>query len=80
MEALTIKEGIKIKGEGAYQELIDYLSQRHNLEDQTRLFLQQLREYRNHISYEGFMIHKNYISLNKDKIILIIKKLLNEFK
>jgi len=79
MEALSMLNGIKIKGEGAHQELIDYIAKQYNFDEQTRQFLQQMRDYRNRISYEGFMIHKNYIILNQEKIKNIIKKLFNEF-
>lgn len=80
MEALASKEGVKIKSEGAHQELIDYIAKKHNLDEQTRQFLQQMRDYRNRISYEGFMIHKNYIVLNRQRIIGIINKLLDKLK
>ncbi len=76
LEALTLKEGVKIKGEGAHQELIDYVAKKYSFEEQTRLFLQQMRDYRNRISYEGFMVPKNCILLNEKKIKEIIKKLL----
>src|SRR3989338_497010 len=72
MEALTSIEGIKIKGEGAHQELIDHLARQGIFTEQTRLFLQTMRDYRNRISYEGFMVHRNYIHLNKEKIQEII--------
>jgi len=72
MEALTLREGIKVKGEGAHYELIEHVAKSGVFDDQMRQFLQQMRDYRNRISYEGFMVHKNYIDLNKpliDKII-----------
>ena len=72
MESLAIKEGIKVKGEGAHQELIDYIAKKHNLGENIRFFLQQMRDYRNRISYEGFMVSKNYIELNEHKIKEII--------
>ena len=75
MEALSLKEGIKTKGEGAHQELIEYMAKKGIINEQTRQFLQQMREYRNKISYEGFMINKNYILLNESIIREIIKKL-----
>ncbi|MCH8004191.1 MAG: hypothetical protein IH934_06195 [Nanoarchaeota archaeon] len=78
MEALTIKEGVKIKGEGAHQELIEYVAKQQNISEQTRQFLQQMRDYRNRIYYEGFIVHKNYIILNKGKIQTIIKNLFEE--
>lgn len=80
IEALTLKEGLKIKGEGAHQELIDYIAKKQYIDEQTRQFLQQVRDYRNRISYEGFMIHRNYISLNKEKIQKIIKLIFNQLK
>ena len=78
MEALSLLNGIKVKGEGAHQELIDYISEQYGFDEQTRQFLQKMRDYRNRISYEGFMIKKNYIVLNQERIKVIIKKLLNE--
>ena len=78
MEALGLVNGIKTKGEGAHQELIDYIAKQYDFDDQTRQLLQQMRTYRNRISYEGFMIHKNYINLNQEKIKNIIKKLFDE--
>jgi uncharacterized coiled-coil DUF342 family protein len=78
MEALSMLNGIKVKGEGAHQELIDYISEQYGFDEQTRQFLQKMRDYRNRISYEGFMIKKNYIVLNQERIKVVIKKLLNE--
>ena len=80
IEAQTLREGIKIKGEGAHQELIDHIAKQNKIDEQTRQFLQQMREYRNRISYEGFMIHKNYIDLNRDKLQKIIKQLFDQLK
>ncbi len=80
IEALTLLDGVKIRGEGAHQELIDYIAQQNKIDEQTRVFLQQMRDYRNRISYEGFMVHKNYISLNKNKIEQIIRRLFGLLK
>ena len=33
IEALTLREGIKIKGEGAHQELIDYVTKKNNIDE-----------------------------------------------
>ncbi len=79
MEALTLRDGIKVRGEGAHQELIDYIAKRH-FDEKTIQFLQQMRDYRNRISYEGFMIHKNYIKLNKRMIKRIIAKLFEKLE
>ena len=75
LEAIAAKQGIKIKGEGAHQELIDYIAKQHRFDEQIRLLLQQMRDYRNRISYEGFMVPKNYILIYEKKIKKIIKKL-----
>lgn len=70
-----MREGIKIKGEGAHQELIEYSAEEKKIDEQARQFLQQMRDYRNRISYEGFMVPQNYVSLNKEKIQKIIRHL-----
>ncbi len=80
MEAIALANGVKVKGEGAHKELIDYIAKQYDFNEQTRLFLQQIRDYRNRISYEGFMVHKNFIILNQAKINLIIKKLFAKLK
>jgi len=80
MEALTLRDGIKVKGEGAHQELIDYVAKQRKIDEQMRQFLQQMRDYRNQISYEGFMIHKNYIHLNKELIKRIVKSLFEQLE
>ncbi len=75
LEALTIKEGVKVKGEGAHQELIEHIAKSHNLSEQTRQFLQQLRDYRNRISYEGFMVNAQFIRTNTSRIRSIVTEL-----
>ena len=76
MEALTSIKGIKIKGKGAHKEIIDYVCEQHNLSTAIKQFMQELRDYRNRISYEGFMIKQNYIKNNSQKIEQIINKLI----
>jgi len=80
MEALALSEGVKIKGEGAHQELIDYIAEKYGFNEKIRLFLQQMRDYRNRISYEGFMINKNYIMLNRELILEVIDKLFEKLE
>ncbi|MBN2141786.1 hypothetical protein JW711_00505 [Candidatus Woesearchaeota archaeon] len=75
MEAIALLHGKKTKGEGAHQELIDYIAKTSKLDEQIRQLLQQMREYRNRIHYEGFNINKNYIQLNESKITETILKL-----
>lgn len=80
IESFTLGEGIKVKGEGAHQELIDYVAKEKRIDEHMRVFLQQMRDYRNRISYEGFVINKNYINLNKETIKRIIKHLFEQLK
>ena len=80
MEAQTLGKGIKVRGEGAHQELIDLISKQFRLGEQTRIFLQQMRDYRNRISYEGFVISQNYIEQNEKKIKEIIELLFKLLK
>jgi hypothetical protein len=75
MEAVSLSQGVKLKGEGAHQVV-----KSQGLGEQTRMFLQKMRDYRNRISYEGFMVHSNYIELNEKMIGEIIKKLLGILK
>ena len=75
MESLTVICGVKIRGEGAHRELIDYVAKKYDFDEQTRQFLQQMRDYRNRISYEGFMINSNYITTNKEIIRKVIERL-----
>jgi len=80
MEATTIKEGIKIKGEGAHRQLIEHVVKKKNLNQQDSIFLQEMRDIRNRISYEGFTVNKNYISLNIRKINRIVDILSSKVK
>jgi hypothetical protein len=75
LEAISSLKGIKITDTGAHQELIDYISKDEKLPESERIFLQELRDYRNRINYEGFFITPEYILRNKEKIEKIIKKL-----
>jgi hypothetical protein len=79
-EAVSLINGVKIKGDGAHQELIDFVCKKLKINDGKRIFLQQMRDYRNRIAYEGFIVNKNYISLNKGKINEIIDKLSESVK
>jgi len=75
LEALCFIEGIKIKGEGAHQELIDYVFKKYQIMDSDRIFVQEMRDFRNRISYEGFTITQDYIERNLNKIESIIVRL-----
>jgi uncharacterized protein (UPF0332 family) len=76
MDALSLTAGIKFTGEGAHKELIEYIAKKFSLEERLRGFLQQMREYRNRIAYEGFVVKENFIQLNRDLIGAIIDRLI----
>ena len=80
MESFSLSKGVKIKGEGAHQELIEYVSKEIPFNEQTKRFLQQMRIYRNRIAYEGFNINENYIIENKKRILNIIGKLFEKLE
>lgn len=77
MEALLYLKGIKMKGEYAHYEVIEYACKEYGLGESSRRFLQDMRDYRNRISYEGFNVQKSYILLNLGRINTIIQTLLN---
>lgn len=76
MEAISIKNGIKFKGDGAHYELIEHIIKENGFSEETRIFLQELRDYRNRISYEGFNVKKNYIKINKKRFDIFISSLM----
>ena len=75
MEALNSLEGVKIKGEGAHKEIIDYVCDKHGFDFATKHFIQEMRKYRNKISYEGFSVKASYIKTNTQKIEKIINSM-----
>lgn len=77
MDAITSSEGIKFRGEGAHQELIDYICKAYQQGESNRIFLQEMRDYRNRIAYEGFTVTNEYIKTNSEKIEKIISILIN---
>lgn len=73
-DALSCLEGIKFTGEGAHQQLLDHVCKK-NLDEGKRVFLQDMRDFRNRIQYEGFFVNPNYITSHSKKINTIIKQL-----
>ncbi|MFH1398485.1 MAG: hypothetical protein ABIG95_00035 [Candidatus Woesearchaeota archaeon] len=72
MEAITSIDGIKFADKGSHYLLIKYICDKY-LPEYTD-FLQDMRLYRNQISYEGRQIQPNY-PRNIPKIETILKKL-----
>ena len=81
MEALNALDGFKIKGEGEHFQIIDYVCDRYKIHISTKEFIQDLRDYRNRISYEGFSVKESFIESNAskiEKIISLLLKIVNE--
>lgn len=74
MEAIASLDGVKTKGKGAHKRLIDWIAKKYNLPERDRQFLQQIRVYRNRISYEGLSIDVGYLKRNKGKLEGFIRK------
>src|SRR3989338_7765731 len=74
LDDIALCDGIKIKGEGAHQELIEYVKKEEYVDEKTRIFLQEMREYRNSITYEGFSITTTYIQQHTQTIKNTIKQ------
>jgi len=79
MESYSSLKGIKFNGENAHKELIDYACQ-ELFNSQARTFLQELRQFRNQIAYEGFNVDKNYLERNMKKIENYISVLINKLR
>lgn len=75
LEAISSLKGVKFDGEGAHEQLINYICREYKFKEASRLFLQELRTYRNRIFYEGFFVEVYYVERKKDIIEKIILKL-----
>lgn len=79
MESFLALKGVKISGINAHKNLIDFVCESlFNPPD--KIFLQNLRNYRNQISYEGFNIPKNFIERNESTIEDYINRLIDEIE
>jgi hypothetical protein len=83
MESYSSLEGVKFKGDNAHKELIDYICQKL-FNPQDKIFLQELRQFRNQIAYEGFNIDRDYLERNIGRIetyiFILTKKIKNMLK
>jgi len=71
-EAICYIDGLKFEGDAAHIDLINYISKAYELGEINRKFLQELRDERNHISYEGLEINYDNLKKIKNKIEKII--------
>lgn len=74
--ALLVLDGFKSIGENAHKDLIDYLSNYQELSEDEVFLMNDLRIKRNKSSYEGKRIDKEYLQNKKEKLLVIMGKLI----
>lgn len=75
LDAWALEAGTRIKGDGAHQELIEHAYANRILTVQERVVLQELREYRNRIAYEGFTVTAEYLTRVEPIILRVMRRL-----
>ena len=76
ISVIALLDGFKTQGEGAHKELIDYLKENyHSFNEQEINLVDDLRNKRNRIAYDGFFVNEEYIERNNNLIIKVITKL-----
>ncbi len=77
LSILLLLDGYKTYGEGAHKRLIDYIQVNYQEFTQKDLVLiDELRNIRNRIAYDGFFVEKDYI----DRKFVSINKVLDKLK
>jgi hypothetical protein len=78
MTTVLLLDGFKTHGEGAHKRLIDYLDENYGQFTEHEIsLLDELRNTRNRISYNGFFITEDYLRRKRSDILNIISKLEN---
>ena len=76
LSVILLLDGYKTYGEGAHKKLIDYLNMNYKEFNRSEIYLiDDLRNTRNKINYDGFFVDKNYIERKIRTIKEIIEKL-----
>ena len=76
LSVILLLDGYKTYGEGAHKKLIDYLNMNYKEFNRSEIYLiDDLRNTRNKITYDGFFVDKNYIERKIRTIKEIIEKL-----
>jgi len=76
MTIILLLDGYKTYGEGSHKKLIEYLELNYREFDKSEIyFIDDLRNIRNKIAYDGFFVEINYILNNIKNIQRIIEKL-----
>jgi hypothetical protein len=74
-ESYAFLQGVRFRGEGAHKELMAFVSDAYRLAPADAALLDELRQLRNQIMYEGLELPTRYISNTEEKIKKLIKKL-----
>lgn len=77
LEAYAYERGIRFRGDGAHYELIEFVANEQNLPFTERRFLQELREQRNKIAYEGEEVTSAFLASREHDIKQLIKLVRN---
>jgi len=76
MTAIMLLDGFKTEGEGAHKRLIDFIANRYKEFKTNELrIIDDLREKRNKIYYEGLFLPENYLDRRREEIDSSITKL-----
>jgi len=76
ISVIVLLDGFKIVGEKAHKAMIDYLEEGYKQFTKKEIMLiNELRDLRNRIAYNGFFVKKEFISNKLQTINQIIKKL-----
>ena len=74
MTIILLLDGYKTYGEGSHKKLIEYLELNYREFDKSEIyFIDDLRNIRNKIAYDGFFVEINYILNNIKNIQRIIE-------
>lgn len=79
MENYTFLIGVKFIGDNTHKELIDFVSKIF-FNDEDTIFLQNLRQFRNQIYYEGFNVNQDYLKRNINKIEDYVHVMINKLE
>ena len=78
ISVVLLLDGLKVKGEGAHKNLIDYLGYNYKEFNQSEIsLLDDLRTLRNRISYDGFFVSEDYLERRRKDILHLIEKARN---
>jgi len=76
LSVILLLDGYKTYGEGAHKKLIEYLETNYKEFSKYEISLiDNLRNTRNKIAYDGFFVEKDYIERKKRDINEVIRKL-----